>query len=451
MISQIVDLAADDKNLSKAAKTCEEMLGGATHRVSSSNEALTSGEIKDARAWFSAALAYESGCMSGLNKTGGGLPFVNATLSFLGNLVNWTSDTLSMMASYDVFGNKIRSWARPRTERDGFWERGSGSGLGFTGGIPVGLKENVKVCGGGSCDYMTVQEAVNAGPDNEESGRFVIKIKAGIYNEAVRVPFQKKNVVFLGDGMGKTVITGSLNVGQPGMTTYDSATVGVLGDGFMAKDLTIQNTAGPDAHQAVAFRSDSDKSVIENCEFIGNQDTLCPNSLRQLYKGCRIQGNVDFIFGFSAAVFQDCLILISPRNVSTDNNVITAHGRFDPAQTTGFVFFNCTVNGTGEYVALYEKNPQKCVNYLGRPWKEYSRTVFIHCYIGSIITPAGWMHWDGDLGLSTLYYAEFDNFGPGSDLSQREKWSKKIPADHINVYSVQNFIQGDKWIPMASS
>lgn len=67
---------------------------------------------------------------------------------------------------------------------------------------------------------------MDAAPSNETERKFVIRIKEGVYNETVRVPLEKKNVVFLGDGMGKTVITGSLNVGQPGMTTYDSATVG---------------------------------------------------------------------------------------------------------------------------------------------------------------------------------------------------------------------------------
>mgnify|MGYP004723551137 CR=1 FL=1 len=91
--------------------------------------------------------------------------------------------------------------------------------------------------------------------------------------------------------------------------------VGVIGDGFMASGVTFQNTAGPVEHQAVAFRSQSDLSVIENCEFISNQDTLYAHSLRQYYKSCRIQGNVDFIFGNAAAFFQDCVILVAPRQI----------------------------------------------------------------------------------------------------------------------------------------
>ncbi|KAF7137381.1 hypothetical protein RHSIM_Rhsim07G0185500 [Rhododendron simsii] len=511
VIADILKNATNDQKVSKAAKTCMEVLRNAEYRQQSTADALPRGEFKDARAWMSASLVYESMCLNGLNKTGSNLRSVTGVVAYMQTVVNVTGEALSLIRSYDIYGNDTGSWTSPQTERDGVWEHMDGSGdaraLESNGGFPSGLTVNATVCrsgsSGGSCDYATVQDAVDAAPSNETERRFVIRIKEGVYNETVRVPLEKKNVVFLGDGMGKTVISGSLNVGQPGMTTYDSATVGwptgramsfisahrnefilvqlgpasayapypifslaknfrifqpqmtlfdgVLGDGFMAKDLTIENTAGPRANQAVAFRSDSDRSIIESCEFIGNQDTLCANTLRQFYNSCRIQGNVDFIFGFSASVFQNCLILISPRGFTSDQNVITAHGRFDAAQSTGFVFLNCTVNGTATYMEKYKKKSSDSTkNFLGRPWKAYSRTVFINCNLGPIISPEGWMPWDRDFGLSTLYYGEYGNSGPGSSLSQRVEWSSRIPASYIEGFSVQNFIQGDKWIPLSS-
>lgn len=221
----------------------------------------------------------------------------------------------------------------------------------------------------------------------------------------------------------------------------------------MARDLTIQNTAGPVTRQAVAFRSDSDLSLLYNCEILGHQDTLLAHTLRQFYKSCRIAGTVDFIFGNSAAVFHDCLILIRPRQLEPEkgeNNAVTAHGRTDPAQSTGFVFQNCTINGTDEYMALYNQNPKVHKNFLGRPWKEYSRAVIIHSYLGALINPEGWMPWEGDFALSTLYYGEFENVGPGANITARVNWSSQIPPEHVSVYSVQNFIQGKEWIPSES-
>ncbi|KAF5745145.1 pectinesterase/pectinesterase inhibitor 51 [Tripterygium wilfordii] len=456
MVLSVLNSSAGNPNRTTVARICLEVLGHSEYRISSAADALPNGNIKDARAWMSAGLAYQSDCWGGL-KNVNDTQLVVDTMSFLYYVIGLTSNALSMMVSYDLFGNDTGSWRPPETEQTGLWEKvglGGAVELGFNGGFPPNLTADMMVCKGGDngC-YNNVQDAINAAPDNETKKRFVIHIQEGVYEETVRIPFEKKNVVFLGDGIGKTVITGSLNVGQPGINTYDSATVGVLGDGFMASGITFQNTAGPDAHQAVAFRSDSDLSVIENCEFLGNQDTLYAHTLRQFYKSCRILGNVDFIFGNSASIFQDCQILILPRQVNPEkgeNNAVTAHGRTDPAQSTGFVFQNCLINGTEEYMKFYYSKPLKHKNFLGRPWKEYSRTVFIHCNLEALITPQGWLPWNADFALKTLYYGEFQNLGPGSNLSARVAWSSQIPAEHVYSYSVQNFIQGNEWIPTSS-
>ncbi|XP_047974358.1 probable pectinesterase/pectinesterase inhibitor 51 [Salvia hispanica] len=451
-VEKILDGSADNVNRSDTSRLCLEVLRHSDARAAMSADAVPRGAdgVRDARAWMSASLAYQYGCMSGL-KNVNDTPLVAEAVAFFNTtLIGSTADVLAMMASYDYFGEETSKWGPPKTERDGFWPSRPAAGEEVVGGVPSGMAVNVTVCGGaGGCDYETVQGAVDAAPENS-SGRFVIWIKAGAYKETVRVGFEKKNVVFLGDGMGKTVITGALNVGMPRVSTYNSATVGVLGDGFMASNLTIENTAGVDAHQAVAFRSDSDLSVLENCELLGNQDTLYAHSLRQYYKSCRIQGNIDFIFGQSAAVFQDCLLLIVPHQNEPekgDNNAVTAHGRIDPAQSTGFVFRNCVVNGTEEYMALYAADPAVHKTYLGRPWKEYSRTVFLGCTLESLVSVDGWMPWSGDFALETLYYGEFQNKGLGSDTSKRVNWSSVVPAEHVDSYSLQNFIQGDHWIP----
>ncbi|XP_039062811.1 probable pectinesterase/pectinesterase inhibitor 51 [Hibiscus syriacus] len=429
---------------------CLEILAYSDHRMESASHALTQGKVKDARAWMSAALAYQKGSWGALKRINDTMSIAHVMTS-LDELTRLSSNALSMMVAYDNNGEDTLSWTPPKTERDGFYEDrpGQKSELRFEGGVPTNLKVDITVCKDHIECYKTVQAAVDAAPENAAS-HFVIKIRSGVYRETVRIAIEKKNLVFWGEGIGKTIITGSLNVHQPGITTFSSATVGVLGDGFMARDLTVENTAGSEADQAVAFRSDSDMSVIENCEFIGNQDTLSANSLRQFYRNCSIQGNVDFIFGTAASVFQDCLLLVAPRTSNPeegDNNAITAQGRTDPAESTGFVFHHCVIIGTEEYMKIYNKNPQVHKNYLGRPWKEYSRTVFIDCNIEKLISPEGWTTWSGDTGLKTLFYGEFRNIGGGSDFSKRVPWSTQIPPQFVHAYSVENFIQGDQWIP----
>ncbi|CAH9092204.1 unnamed protein product [Cuscuta epithymum] len=453
MVGAILSGSSSNSNLTTAARICAEVLRLSRYRLALTDHGgLRGRKIKDGRAWLSAALGYQYDSWSALKKVNDTATVVNTMALINDTIMGLTRTALSMLGNYDVHGDDVASWGPIKTERDGYWDPVDGSGSDFdfqNGRVPKHLKPNVTVCKtghGGGCDYATVQAAVYAAPDMNAGQRFVIWIKAGIYKEKVRVSMKKLNVVFLGDGMGKTVITGSLNVGQPGMTTYQTATVGVLGDGFMASNITFENTGV--GSQAVAFRSDGDRTVVETCELRGNQDTLYAKSMRQYYKSCRIQGNIDFIFGNSAAFFQDCDILIAPRPSEPEKggiNTITAHGRIDPAQTSGFVFHNCSISGTDDYMKLYRKNSKVQQSYLGRPWKEYSRTVFIGSYLDDIISEEGWYPWDGDFAIKTLYYGEFDNRGAGASTFGRVNWSSIVPTQHVHSYSVRNFIQGDLW------
>lgn len=227
MLKSLLASAAGNQNITNVAKSCLEILGFSQYRSSVSNNTLPFGKSKNVRAWMSAAVAYQYDCYGGLGYHGGNSQEINKTRAFLEDLITLSSNALSMIVSYDLFGNETRSWRPPKTERDGFWEDPKlGGGIGFRSEFPSNLTVDATVCKNVSSGcYGTVQEAVNAAPNATER-RFVIHIKEGVYEEIVRIPFEKKNVVFLGDGMGKTIITGSLSVAQPGVTTYESATVG---------------------------------------------------------------------------------------------------------------------------------------------------------------------------------------------------------------------------------
>lgn len=108
----------------------------------------------------------------------------------------------------------------------------------------------------------------------------------------------------------------------------------VNGRGFLARDITFQNTAGPEKHQAVALRSDSDLSVFYRCAMRGYQDTLYTHTMRQFYRECTITGTVDFIFGDGTVVFQNCQILVK-KGLPDQKNTITAQGRKEADQPSG--------------------------------------------------------------------------------------------------------------------
>ncbi|KAI8006499.1 Pectinesterase 2 [Camellia lanceoleosa] len=166
---------------------------------------------------------------------------------------------------------------------------------------------NLVVAQDGSGNYQTIQAALDVAAKRSGSGRFVIHVKSGVYKENIEIGNKMKNIMLVGDGLKNTIITGSRSVGG-GSTTFNSATVAVTGGGFIARDITFRNTAGPQNHQAVAVRSGSDLSVFYRCGFEGYQDTLYIHSQRQFYKECDIYGTVDFIFGNAAVVLQNCMI-----------------------------------------------------------------------------------------------------------------------------------------------
>ncbi|XP_024022579.1 putative pectinesterase/pectinesterase inhibitor 22 [Morus notabilis] len=210
----------------------------------------------------------------------------------------------------------------------------------------------------------------------------------------------------------------------------------VSGKGFIARDMTFRNTAGPENHQAVALRVDSDQSAFFRCSMEGHQDKLYAHSLRQFYRECDIYGTIDFIFGNGAAVLQNCKIYTRVP-LPLQKVTIAAQGRKNPHQSTG---------SPSQYSYVLATQP----TYLGRPWKQYSRTVYMNTYMSGLVQPRGWLEWYGDFALGTLWYGEYRNYGPGAHLSGRVKW----PGFHVirdaataNFFTVGRFIDGMSWLP----
>lgn len=70
-------------------------------------------------------------------------------------------------------------------------------------------------------------------------------------------------------------------------------------------------------------------------------------------------------------------------------------------------------------------------------------------YIDSVVDPIGWREWNGDYALNTLYYAEHDNTGPGSETTKRVTWPGYHvinPTDAAN-FTLSSFLLADNWVP----
>ncbi|KAL8160912.1 hypothetical protein V2J09_012401 [Rumex salicifolius] len=313
---------------------------------------------------------------------------------------------------------------------------------------PPQIRPNLVVAKDGTGHCRSIREAIEMAPSFSKI-RFLIKIKSGVYEENVDIPRNKTNIMLAGDGMQSTVIASSRNFVDGFSTftsatlnaTFTSATLTVVGDRFLARDITILNRAGPEKHQAVALRATS-TSAFFRCNITSYQDTLYAHSFHQLYVECVIQGTVDFIFGNAAAVFQNCLIL-ARKPIRGQRNMITAQGRDDPNQNSGFSMQNCTIAAAPD---LGLEDSRIFRTYLGRPWRNHSRTVIMNSYIGELVHPQGWYKWNKYSNLDTVEYVEYNNFGPGSETRRRVRWRGykcNCTVDEVREFSVGPFLRGD--------
>ncbi|TYG68870.1 hypothetical protein ES288_D05G187100v1 [Gossypium darwinii] len=387
----------------------------------------------NAQAWLSSVLTNHVTCLDGLQ--GSVRTLMEPGLS---DLISKARTSLAILVS--VSPTKTEFDDDPLT--GGFPSWLSSKDRKLLQALPNEIKADVVVAKDGSGNYKTLGEAVATAPDKSKT-RYIIHVKKGTYKENVEIGANKKNLMIVGDGMNSTIITGSLNV-IDGSTTFKSATVAAVGDGFMAQDIWFQNTAGPQKHQAVAIRVGADQSVINRCKIDAYQDTLYAHSNRQFYRDSYVTGTVDFIFGNAAVVFQNCK-LVARKPMNSQSNMVTAQGRLDPNQNTGTSIQNCNI------LASADLEPVKgsIKSYLGRPWKEYSRTVVMQSYIGDHIDPSGWSVWSEDFALKTLYYGEYMNRGPGADTSKRVKWPGFhviTSAEEAKKFTVAELIQGGSWL-----
>ncbi|KAF3779348.1 Pectinesterase 3 [Nymphaea thermarum] len=301
---------------------------------------------------------------------------------------------------------------------------------------------NAVVAKDGSGQFKEISAALAAMPA-DYNGRYVIYVKEGIYEEQVIVTKKMKNVLMYGDGPRKTIVTGGKNY-VDGTTTYRTATFAVNGDGFLAKSMGFQNTAGAAKNQAVALRVQSDRSAFFNCQVEGFQNTLYVQAHRQFYRDCVISGTIDFIFGDAAVVLQNCSILVR-RPLDHQHNTVTAQGRPDKRSPTGIVIQNCQIMPDAELSSVMSRFR----SYLGRPLKKYARTVIMESTIGEVIQPRGWTPLDGRFALATLLFAEYENRGPGASTTGRVKWKgHRLITSRTEAlqYTASNFIQGRLWL-----
>lgn len=319
-----------------------------------------------------------------------------------------------------------------------------------------------RIAADGSGDFSTISQAL-AALEEIPPGPVLLLLCPGVYREQVTV--RRPQLTLQGESPRDTVLTGSLygrmpmdDIGRLG--TFRTYSCLIAADDFTARGITFENSAGkgPDVGQALAVYAEGDRLAFGNCRFLGGQDTLFTAPLppkeiepfgfmgpgrdtprrisRQYYKDCYLEGDVDFIFGGATAYFENCECF-SKDTGRPVNSYVTAAST-PKGQAYGYVMNHCRFTGSCP--------PQSA--YLGRPWREYARTVLLNCYIGRHIREEGWHDWNKPGTHKTAYFAEYHSYGPSSDPAKRPGWVKMLTDAEAKSYGRRTVLGGtDGWNP----
>jgi pectinesterase len=309
-------------------------------------------------------------------------------------------------------------------------------GVVIVGVVRAEVAYDYTVATDGSGDYMTIQAAIDATkafPDKPVS----IFIKNGVYQEKVRVYAWNTQLSLIGESKENTIITygdyfDKIALGRN--STFHTYTLKVEANEFLMRNLTVENSAGP-VGQAVALHVEGDRCHFENCRFLGHQDTVYTTGegARQFFNKCYIEGTTDFIFGEATAAFYRCQIH------SKSSSYITAAST--PEQIPyGYLFLESELTADEGVDSVF----------LGRPWRDHAKVVFLQCCLGHHILPEGWSNWSGTHRDQTAWFAEYNNRGPGAASGRRVGWSHQLSADEAASYALENFFSLGlvEWIPV---
>lgn len=312
------------------------------------------------------------------------------------------------------------------------------------------------VAADGSGDYMSVQAAIDAVPDNNKR-QWLILVKAGTYREHVLIPAGKNHISIVGEGADKVTITDNQVSGGPQAVPVDKgATVVVHANDITFEGISFVNSHGVEAEagpQALALYAKGDRIALNRCAIKSYQDTYRTSNMdngRNYVSRSLILGAVDFIYGSGNAWIEECMIQINRKS----GGWIVAP-KHSPQTRWGYVFNNCTLTAAGV--------PSETSILLGRPWHGEPKTLFMNTRSEITIPAEGWCPHMGGLPSMFAEYNTMDAEGNPIDLSKRidrywkmneqgdTLWStakKVLTNEEVAKYTIEAVMGGDdNWQP----
>ncbi|MBM6754931.1 hypothetical protein H6A18_00035 [Collinsella tanakaei] len=315
--------------------------------------------------------------------------------------------------------------------------------------------------------FTTVGAALAALPElaPDDATHVTVRIAPGTYRE--RVEIRRPNITLAGETAASVRIVSGIGadmIAPDGETygTFRTYTMFVDAADVRLEHLTIENDAGDgrEVGQAIALYADGDRLVVDSCQILGHQDTLFCGPLpprevkpggfrgpkqfaprvvgRQYYHRCRIVGDVDFIFGGAVAYFEGCELHSLDRGMDV-NGYVTAASTPE-GEPYGFVFHGCSFTGDAAAGTVY----------LGRPWREFAKTVLVDCWLGDHIRRDGWFDWGKEAAHTCALYAGCGLMGPGAEGAPASwaDWTRTISDDERAAYARERVLAGsDSWDP----
>ena len=277
----------------------------------------------------------------------------------------------------------------------------------------------------GYYDANLAQKKSSKNPANYRWGATVLLMPKAIY-------FKAKNIVFE-NSFNRYMTTEEINDG-----------VEILGDSS-ASSINIQRTSSLDVktraatERGAALSADAAYGEFLNCKFYSSQDTLYTGGTPLYFKNCLIEGQTDYIFGQSNAVFDSCELRWKGYSEGTTGGYITA-ARAGDGTYTGYLMNNCKVTKN-------KSLPVK-TGYFGRPWRETAKVVFLNTVLedDSTIAPEGWSSMNGVAPENIDGFKEYGTklaSGAAVSTSQRKGHILlQADAESINIINYMN-----NWTP----
>lgn len=288
----------------------------------------------------------------------------------------------------------------------------------------------------------TIAEAFTAAPSNS-SARFLVLITNGTYNlggdgtspQAIvlQLPSGKNNVSLIAQSKDKVILKGNPGWG------IKNAVLSIEANDLYMENVTIEHVDGvTTSGQRPALNPAGDRNVYNGIRLRSRQDTQVTGGNRSFYYKSTIEGDVDFICGGGTHWFEECKLFSGGGYIVAPNH--TADVQY------GYIFNNNTITATTSY-------------YLGRPWQNAPRAVYLNTTMVNEPNTLGW----ASMGTLPALFAEYNSVnGNGiavntanrtntftvNSVPQTGNYNPVLTKAQADQYTIENVLSGtDKWDP----